>query len=424
MNIELNELQIGMIGLGAAAVAGVVFFNRWQEGKQRQLAEKVLERAHNDVLFAEAAESSGEAATKSESPAGARIEPVVAGGEPAADLAFAAVDGRAEPQGGDAPAEVAAEAAAEVIDLPMSQALPAEAATPAAPVKLPPAASAPLSPLVDHIAVVDAAEALSATQILEAQGDWLPRVRKPSRWFGWNEASGQWDRLDPTTLAGQREDPSGKWRRLCLGLQLVDRRGPVSEAEIALFERATHELGERFAGVVELPPSQPALAAAATLDQFCADLDIQIGLNVVNQGQAFAGTKLRALAEGAGMALEVLDGEGRFVRRGDDGQVLFVMSRQERGGFQPESLKTLQVQGVTFILDVPRVAHGDRVFAQMLDLARRFSASLQGVLVDDNRQPLIEGSLEPIRQTIAHTQAAMAARQIPAGGALALRLFA
>lgn len=418
MNIELNELQIGMIGLGAAAVAGVVFFNRWQEGKQRQLAERVLERAHNDVLFGEAAAGAGEAATKSESPAGARVEPVVAGGEPAAELAFAAGDGRSEPQVLAAPVEV--------IDLPMSQALPADAAVsaPLVPAKLPPASSAPLSPLVDHIAVVDAAEPLSAVQILEAQGDWLPRVRKPSCWFGWNEASGQWDRLDPSTLAGQLEESSGKWRRLCLGLQLVDRRGPLSEADLAVFERATHELAERFAGVVELPPTQPALAAAATLDQFCADLDIQIGLNVVSQGQAFAGTKLRALAEGAGMALEVVDGEGRFVRRGDDGQVLFVMSCQERGGFQPESLKTLQVQAVTFILDVPRVANGDRVFAQMLDLARRFTASLQGVLVDDNRRPLIEGSLEPIRQTIAHTQAAMAARQIPAGGALALRLFA
>ena len=63
-----------------------------------------------------------------------------------------------------------------------------------------------------------------------------------------------------------------------------------------------------------------------------------------------------------------------------------------------------------FILDVPCVSHGDRVFAQMLDLARRMAETLHGVLVDDNRQPLSESMLDPFRRQIGQYQSQLAAR--------------
>lgn len=270
-----------------------------------------------------------------------------------------------------------------------------------------------LSPQVDYIAVIDAADPASASQLLRSQREALARLRKPVRWLGCNERTREWEPL--------REDSTAEYRRLRVGLQLVDRRGPVNEVELAVFQRAMQDLADELIAVVDLAPAQPALDAAASLDGFCADVDIQIGVNVISQGLPFPGSKLRALAEAAGM---LLDGEGRFVRRDDDGQTLFTLSNQESGGFPGEELKTLTTHGVTFLLDVPRVAHGDRVFAQMLELARRFAATLHGALVDDNRRPLAEGALEPIRRAIAQSQAAMAARQVPAGSPLALRLFA
>ena len=159
---------------------------------------------------------------------------------------------------------------------------------------------------------------------------------------------------------------------------------------------------------------------AAELDAFCASVDIQIGINVISQGQVFQGTKLRALAEAAGM---VIDAEGRFVRCDEDGNVLYVLLNQENLGFSTESMKTMTTHGLTFLLDVPRVAHGERVFNQMVELARRFADVLRGSLVDDNRRPLSEGALEPIRKQVAQFQSTMAAHGLPAGGSLARRLF-
>ena len=37
----MTELQMGLIGLGVAAVFGVFGYNKWQEMRQRKVAEKV-----------------------------------------------------------------------------------------------------------------------------------------------------------------------------------------------------------------------------------------------------------------------------------------------------------------------------------------------------------------------------------------------
>ena len=172
--------------------------------------------------------------------------------------------------------------------------------------------------------------------------------------------------------------------------------------------------------IVDLPSRQTALENAARLDEFCAGVDIQIGINVISQGQPFPGTKLRALAEAAGM---VIDKQGCFIRCDDDGHVLYTVSNQEACGFSVESMKTMTTHGLTFLLDVPRVAHGERVFNQMVDLARRFADVLRGALVDDNRRPLSEGALEPIRRQVGQFQSLMAAQNMPAGDPLTRRLF-
>ena len=424
----MTELQMGLIGLGTAAVVGVVAYNKWQERQHRKLAQKMLNAQHEDVLLDEAASApSADAFVENEAEAfavsseranlpahavGERIEPmlrldprleepVLPRDEPLEPLArqFAA---SAEPGVAAAPQSVEP----EPMPVPARNADDTkEARDSVQPFQL-------LSPVIDYVASFEAVEPAPAYQILESQRDVLARVRKPVHWIGYNERSREWEPII--------DDGDSEYRRIRIGLQLVDRHGPARDSDLSTFHIAMQDLSDELMAIVELPPRQPALEAAAQLDEFCAGVDIQIGINVISQGQVFPGTKLRALAEAAGMAI---DAEGRFVRRDDDGNVLYLLTNHESAGFSVESMKTMSTHGVTFLLDVPRVSHGDRVFNQMLDLARRFAEALHGSLVDDNRRPLSEGALEPIRRQVAQYQAAMAARSLPAGGPLALRLF-
>jgi FtsZ-interacting cell division protein ZipA len=59
----------------------------------------------------------------------------------------------------------------------------------------------------------------------------------------------------------------------------------------------------------------------------------------------------------------------------------------------------------------------------MFELAGRFAATLGGQVVDDNRRPLTEAGLATIRRSLEAVAGEMQAQGIPAGGALARRLF-
>jgi FtsZ-interacting cell division protein ZipA len=443
----MTDLQMGLIGLGSAAVVGVLAYNKWQEHQQRKVAEQVLNMRHTDVLLDEATTEVAAADTFESVDRVDPVEPDIQETVPIVDMepslaepslaSFAGeriepvlrLDPRLEEPGraSEAPLATAAPVAREPASQP-GVATPATAMT-AEPVaftanedsrearepKDARESALPLyllSPAIDYIAAFEAVEPAPAYQILESQREPLARVRKPLRWIGYNERSREWEQI---VDAGDSD-----YRRIRIGLQLVDRHGPAADGDLSTFHIAMQDLADELMAVANLPPRQPALTAAAQLDQFCAGVDIQIGINVISQGQPFPGTKLRALAEAAGMALDV---EGRFVRRDDDGNVLYVLTNQEAAGFAAESMRTMSTHGLTFLLDVPRVAHGDRVFNQMVDLARRFAEALHGSLVDDNRRPLSEGALEPIRRQVIQYQAAMAAQNLPAGGPLALRLF-
>ncbi|WP_263771459.1 cell division protein ZipA C-terminal FtsZ-binding domain-containing protein [Propionivibrio soli] len=463
----MTELQTGLVGLGALAVVGVLAYNKWQEYRHRKVAEQVLEARHKDVLLDDRANAAEEPVAEiepglmprrntmetSEQPtaiptartSGNRpvpvdpseriepvfhAEPVLEPTEVLPDKSLLPVEPPATRQGAqpDAPAiatRLADRADESVVDPGRTVAAAAGSAGTNEPDRRDPSLASGtqeaadavepthlLSPMIDYVAVLEAADAAPAKQILASQRPALARVRKPVHWIGYNEQVREWEPIS--------EDSQTFYRRVRAGLQVVNRQGPVKDVDLATFCTAMQDLADELMAVVDLPARQPALQAAATLDEFCANVDIQIGINVVSQGQVFQGTKLRALAESAGM---VMDGNGRFVRFDDDGNLLYAMINVEDTRFVPEAMKNMGTHGVTFLLDVPCVSHGERVFNQMVDLARRFADVLHGVLVDDNRRPLSEAALEPIRRQVAQFQATMAAQGLHAGGPLARRLF-
>ena len=441
----MTELQMGLLGLGATAVVGVFAYNKWQEYRHRKLAEKVLDVHHADVLLEEAVRErpvAGPAASDADLFETAAASPSAGREAPPFDGEPVLHHDRIEPvlRFETEPAEESVDPAADVIDeidaiddiappkIPKEPEHDPESLPEPVPALAPEATRVQadahrevgdvpepthlLSPQVDFIAAFEVVEPAASYQILESQANVLARIRKPVHWLGFNETTREWDVIV--------DDGQSAYRRIRVGLQLVDRQGPASDGELSVFAVAMQDLAEEMMAIASLPARPAALQMAAELDAFCASVDIQIGINVISQGQVFAGTKLRALAEAAGM---VIDAERRFVRCDEDGNVLYVLLNQYNLGFSTESMKTMTTHGLTFLLDVPRVAHGERVFNQMVELARRFADVLRGSLVDDNRRPLSEGALEPIRKQVAQFQSTMAAHGLPAGGSLARRLF-
>jgi hypothetical protein len=406
----MTELQLGLIGLGATAVVGVFGYNKWQEYRQRKLAESAFKPQHADVLLDAGEKTAPPAAApkrseKASAPA-ERLEPVFAKPQSLPDEDEFMVEEGAEVSAeqfapmtvGEPPTEsplLAEDQDGPDFDLPAG-AVPAEL----------------LDPRLEFVVAMELVETVLAGDILRSQRDVLHRLNKPVHWVGFNERSREWERL----VTGS-ELPV---RRLRVGLQLVNRLGPVSDGDVTIFTNAMRALADELMAVADMPSSR-VLDQAAEIDRFCAAVDLEIGINLVSRVSAFSGTKIRSLAEAAGMQLGI---DGLFTRYDEQGHAQFSLQNFETTQFSSDSLRSLTTHGLTFLLDVPRVAHGERIFGQMSELAKRFAETLQGALVDDNRQPLSDSQLDHIRREfIGKPQATMLSFGLPAGSPQAQRLF-
>ncbi|MDP5239518.1 cell division protein ZipA C-terminal FtsZ-binding domain-containing protein [Uliginosibacterium sp. 31-16] len=370
-----NELQYSLIGLGILAILGLVIYNLWQERKARKHAEQAFRSNHHDVLL------DGD------------VEPVIP----------PAPGGRMEPglrplQSDPAPA----------IPLPVK------------PVRSSQSSQRVQEPVlgfedqaIDCAVSIEAPAGVSAAALFSAAQEVLAGVTRRLQWYGWSDLDSNWFLIDART--------PGSINRACVTLQLVDRRGSVSESELDRFYQQLQRVCEQFLAVPRLPARTEVLGHAEEIDRFCSEVDVQIAVNVIAQKTSFAGTKLRGLAEAAGLQLGT---DGTYHALDEAGKTLFVLANQESVPFSGEQLRHLQTHGLSLVLDMPRVAAPVLAFDRMVTLAQHLADSLDGAVVDDNRSALSDRSIGLIRSQLAQFELQMERQSMPAGGEIALRLFA
>jgi FtsZ-interacting cell division protein ZipA len=366
----MSDLQLSLLVIGALVVLGVYLFNWWQELQFRRRAEQAFAHKHDDVLLRAATE------TASDNPLD-RIEPHISPAQMITEDIAPAADGNP---------------AAEQMQ-PVQRADNGEA-------------------VIDYAAEVESDSLFSAAQLAEALRA-LPQFNKPVSCSALDEATGGW--VDP---AGRE---AASFRKLRLALQLANRAGPATLAQLREFADAVQRLALALGARAHCPDTEPALERAVALDKFCMNADIAVGINIISRDtKPFAGTKIRALAEAAGLKLE---DDLQFHYRNEQKQTVFVLDNQESTRFHPEELKNITTHGITLIFEVPRVADGLPAFDRMVEIGKGFAASLGGALVDDNRVPLTDAALDKIRAQLQGIYSSMEAHSVAAGSARAQRLF-
>ncbi|HAF56447.1 MAG TPA: ZipA [Thauera sp.] len=357
-----SELQIALVGAGIAAVVLIVGYNKWQERKHRRDAERAFRSEHRDVLL-----------------------------EPRGDAENVE---RREPAMG-----VAEESARRFSEAPLKRAAP----------DLP----RMLDDRADCVIRLEAIEPLDVGAVWLMQAEQLAGLSKPVRWFGFNDTDNVWLPLGP--------DSTGACHWFCAALQLVNRQGSIGETDFMRFTGGVQRVAD---AVMALPPGLPlraeTLKRATELDRFCADVDVQIGVNVVARDGQFDGRDIQRVAEKLGLRLAP-DGIFHAV---EGESSLFTLANLEAGAFAPDRLTGMVTRGLTLVIDVPRVARGGAAFDRMMRTANELAAGLGGDVVDDNRAPFGAEAAAIIRAQIEQFQARMDEVGMPAGGPLAQRLFA
>ena len=394
----MSTLQLGLLIIGVVLVIAVYGYNLYQERRIRRRMDEAFKTPADPLLEPAVAAANADARE--------RIEPSISmrGGSGGDDTPYdppatAAVDAHPpEPQG--ATAETAQQRA--------------ERGSPAAVERgSPPLASEPVGgelpdPDIECVARLQAVDPIPGIVLMDAVEY---AYAKPCRWVG-RQVSGVWSAV--------RDVHS--YTEVAACLVLADRSGPLTDQGYAVFREAIEQLGQGIPAAFIIGERSEELERAAELDAFCADVDIQIGLNLLRRdGGRWTGTRLRGVAEASGFRL---NGNGQFDYMSEDARVLlFRMHNREEQPLLAESMKLMQTGGVTLLLDVPRATEPVKVYDQMRALAKRLATTLDAELVDDNSKPLTDAGLGTIRSQLQTVQATMRAKGIEPGGPRALRLF-
>lgn len=387
----MSDLQITLMLVGGFIVVAVLLFNWSQERRYKKQADAALKPITRDPLLDSAATPRTpervEPGLRESHPSPATIQPVTP--EAAIEPVVPVVR---EPS-------VSALREAPATPTPSKPVLPAEPTPPA-----------PYDELIEYRIGIEGKGILGAAFAEDINA--ARSLGKHTRWLGYPAQGNEWEEIQPWRETSYRE--------VQVTIQLVDRNGAVQESELYRLNELLQATAARHGLHVVAEDITEALERAQSVDHFCVDVDVLIGLNVVGHGEgSMKLAKILKEVESNGMMLGV---DGAYRLLDSRGEALYSLCNHDAEPFTPDSPQ-LETQAVTLQFDVPRVPDGLKVFDGMVGFGRKLANEVGGLLVDDNMRPLTDSGIEKIRQQLAGIYQRMEARGVPSGSRRALRLF-
>ncbi|MDR0717384.1 MAG: ZipA [Azoarcus sp.] len=386
----METLQIALIVMGIVVVAAIIIINKWQESGHRSKVRRAFpeDNLRDPLLEREPENDSG----------GERREPMFGGGS-------SGKYGEEDEERGGGKARAESKAPAAVV---------AAGATyrPTQRPRAQPSLPDRLDTRVDCCIRIEAVEPIEVPRLWVAQAEAFSGLSRPLRWFAFDDRDNQWQRINANAM--------GAYHWFLAALQLVDREGVVSESDLLYYIRGMQQLADMCRAVpANLPSRAEVLGNARALDRFCAEVDVQIAINIV-AAQPMPGTRIFSLAEAEGLRLE---GDGAFHARANDSRTLYVLANGESMLFERSALSSMQTRRLSLVLDLPRVIDAAAEFEDMMRFATHLARALSAAVVDDNGQPFGPEAVDAVRARIRAYQTRMNEEGIPPGGSLARRLF-
>jgi len=355
----MSELQIGLIALGVLLILLVLGFNWWQDRRAHRRMQARFPVAGQDPLFG----------GQTEAPA-----------KPAADIE------RREP-GITAPGtEPVAVATPPVVELD-------DAEEPDA--------------ACEVVIEIHFNEPVSGSELANAVRSVTSLGSKPVRVFASTDRGRHRARLSA--------DES--YSSLQLAVLLANRSGPLTAIEWSQIWARAQGIADRFDSTIEGPDQQVVVERATKLDEFCANLDAQVGLTLVLEAPRSAG-EVTAVAREIGFVTE----SDRFAWLAENGSTRFTLSRGDAGSLSAN--ETAVLDRLVLLLDVPRSPEDPRAFGRMVDVGRALAGRLQAQLVDDQGKVVVDGMSAGIDEQLQTLFRQLDQAGMPAASERALRVFA
>jgi hypothetical protein len=276
-----------------------------------------------------------------------------------------------------------------------------------------------LDPLIDVLATIELELPISGDAVLHN----LPATRRVgSKAFSVEAQNedGAWE----VPQAGQQ------YSLLQTGVQLANRAGALNELEYSEFVLKTQALADALGGAVDLPDMLDAMARARELDAFAQAHDAQLNVTLRASRTAWSAGYVQQLAARLGFVDGVLPGRMVLPRATSHSPVSAGLPHQAALTlhYDPQAATSADpamtaIREVTLSLDVPQVPRAERPYERLRAVATTLAQQMDGRLGDDAGRLLVVEDLDRIGAELEALYDALEAHELPAGSALARRLF-
>ena len=235
---------------------------------------------------------------------------------------------------------------------------------------------------------------------------------KPFSIEGYNLGSQVWE----TPVAGQR------YGGFQAGVQLANRSGALNEIEYSEFVVKTQAFADAINATPEFPEMRDEVARARELDQFASAHDAQLGFTIRARNASWSPGYVQQNAARLGFVAGVIPGRMVLPASVEGLPPLLVLSFDSHAALAEDPDQSA-IRELSLHLDVAQVDRAEQPFARMRDAAFALAQGMDGIVTDDNGQPLEARTMEVIGSELEALYNTMEQRDLAAGTPLARRLF-
>ena len=269
-----------------------------------------------------------------------------------------------------------------------------------------------LDALIDIIAPILLEAPVSGEAALAAMPATRRAGSKPFAVEGLNVATGVWE----TPFAGQR------YSAFQAGVQLANRTGALNQIEFSEFVIKAQAFADAIDGQPEFPDMLDEVARARELDNFASAHDAQLSFTLRAKNTAWSPGYVHQSAAKLGFVTGSIPGR-MVLPASESGHAPILGLAFDTQAAMAEDPEQTALRELTLSLDVPQVLRSEQPFVRMCEAAITLAAGMDGVIIDDQGQPIRPETMEVIHADLEQLYDTLEGRDMPAGSALGRRLF-
>ncbi len=269
-----------------------------------------------------------------------------------------------------------------------------------------------LDALIDVITPVVLESVVSGEAALAAMPGTRRAGSKPFGVEGLSAATGEWE----FPAAGQR------YSAFQCGVQLANRVGALNQIEYSEFVMKTQAFADAVGGEPEFPEMLDEVARARELDQFASAHDAQLSFTLRAVHTAWSPGYVQQSAARIGFVPGSIPGRMVLPASQQGGAPILGLAFDTQAAMAEDPEQTA-LREVTLSLDVPQVLRSEQPFVRMRESAIALAAKMDGVIIDDNGNPIPADAMDLIGSELEQLYDTLDGRDLSAGSVLARRLF-